>query len=166
MSRSDSKPDPLRDPNAPAPTGLSKDWPDLSGRIEDDGVHRLAVRVYYEDTDFSGVVYHASYLRFMERARTEWLRSRGRSYRDIEDDGFLLQVIEFVCRYHKPVDYDDVVAIRVRIESAGRAAVVLGYEARRERDGEVCATGSTRLACVGRDGKLKRLPPELAGGSA
>jgi len=61
----------------------------------------------------------------------------------------------------KPVDYDEVVAIRVRVEEAGRAAVTLAYEARRESDGEVCATGSTKLACVGRDGRLQRLPPEL-----
>jgi acyl-CoA thioester hydrolase len=80
----------------------------------------------------------------------------------MEDAGNLLQVVEFVCRYHKPVDYDDVVAIRLRIADAGRVAVTLEYEARRERDGEVCATGATKLACVGRDGKLRRLPPELA----
>ena len=74
----------------------------------------------------------------------------------------LLQVVEFVCRYHKPVDYDEVVAIAVRVAVPGKAAVVLDYECRRESDGAVCATGSTKLACVGRDGKLRRLPPELA----
>jgi acyl-CoA thioesterase FadM len=53
----------------------------------------------------------------------------------------------------------------VRVAEAGRAAVVLGYEARRESDGAVCATGTTKLACVGRDGKLRRLPAELSGGA-
>jgi acyl-CoA thioester hydrolase len=108
------------------------------------------------------VAHHGSYVAWFEEARTEWMRARGKTYRQMEDEGSLLQVVEFSCQYHKPVDYDEVVAIRLRIGDAGKAAVTLEYEARRERDGAVCATGSTKLACVGRDGKLRRLPPELA----
>ena len=125
----------------------------------EEPAHR--VRVRYCETDRMAVAHHGSYVAWFEEARTEWMRRRGRSYRQIEDDGDLLQVVEFLCRYHKPVDYDEFVEIRVRVESSGRAAIVLGYEARRESDGEVCATGSTKLACVGRDGKLRRLPREL-----
>ena len=128
----------------------------------DEPAHRIRVR--YCETDRMAVAHHSAYVAWFEEARTEWLRRRGKTYRQMEDEGNLLQVVEFVCRYHKPLDYDDVVAIRLRIESAGRAAVVLAYEARREADGQVCATGSTKLACVGRDGKLRRLPPELAAG--
>lgn len=124
-----------------------------------DPPHR--VRVRYCETDRMAVAHHGSYVAWFEEARTEWMRQRGRTYRQIEDDGDLLQVVDFQCRYHKPVDYDEVVAIRVRVEESGRAAVTLAYEARRESDGEVCATGSTRLACVGRDGRLRRLPAEL-----
>jgi len=124
-----------------------------------DPPHR--VRVRYCETDRMAVAHHGSYVAWFEEARTEWMRQRGRTYRQIEDDGDLLQVVDFQCRYHKPVDYDEVVAIRVRVEEAGRAAVTLAYEARRESDDEVCATGSTRLACVGRDGRLRRLPAEL-----
>ncbi len=108
------------------------------------------------------VAHHGSYVAWFEEARTEWMRARGKTYRQMEDEGFLLQVVEFTCQYHKPVDYDDVVAIRVRIAETGKVAVELEYECRRESDGEVCATGRTRLACVGRDGRLRRLPPELA----
>jgi len=126
----------------------------------DRPAHR--VRVRYCETDRMAVAHHGSYVAWFEEARTEWLRSRGKTYRQMEDEGNLLQVVEFVCRYHKPVDYDEVVAISVRVESSGRAQVVLAYECVRESDGEVCATGSTRLACVGRDGKLRRLPQELA----
>ena len=79
----------------------------------------------------------------------------------MEDEGNLLQVVEFTCRYHKPVDYDEVVAIALRVAEPGRAAVTLEYECRRESDGAVCATARTKLACVGRDGKLRRLPAEL-----
>jgi acyl-CoA thioester hydrolase len=122
------------------------------------------VRVRYCETDRMAVAHHGSYVAWFEEARTEWMRARGKSYRQIEDEGNLLQVVEMVCRYHKTVDYDDVVSIRVRVAAAGKAAVTLEYEARRETDGEVCATGSTKLACVGRDGKLRRLPAELSGG--
>jgi acyl-CoA thioester hydrolase len=129
----------------------------------DGPAHRIRVR--YSETDRMAIAHHGAYVAWFEEARTEWLRQRGRTYRQIEDDGDLLQVVEFACKYHKPVDYDDVVAIRVRVAEAGRAAVVLGYEARRESDGAVCATGTTKLACVGRDGKLRRLPAELSGGA-
>ena len=128
----------------------------------DGPAHR--VRVRYCETDRMAVAHHGSYVAWFEEARTEWMRARGKSYRQIEDEGNLLQVVEMVCRYHKPVDYDEVVAIRVRVAAAGKAAVVLDYEARREGDDAVCATGSTKLACVGRDGKLRRLSAELAGG--
>ena len=120
-----------------------------------------SVRVRYSETDRMAVAHHGSYVAWFEEARTEWMRKRGRTYRELEEDGYLLQVVEFQCRYHKPVDYDEVVVIRLRVQSSGRAALELGYEARRESDGEVCATGSTKLACLGRDGKLQRLPPEL-----
>lgn len=119
------------------------------------------VRVRYCETDRMAVAHHGSYVAWFEEARTEWMRRRGRTYREIEDGGDLLQVVDLQCRYRRPVDYDEVVAVRVRVAAAGRAAVTLEYEARRESDGEVCATGSTKLACVGRDGRLRRLPPEL-----
>jgi len=122
-----------------------------------------SVRVRYCETDRMAVAHHGSYVAWFEEARTEWMRKRGKTYREMEAEGNLLQVVEFSCRYHKPVDYDDVINIALAVQEVGRVAVVLGYECRRERDGEICATGSTRLACVGTDGRLRRLPPELAG---
>jgi len=121
------------------------------------------VRVRYCETDRMAVAHHGSYVAWFEEARTEWMRARGKTYRQMEDEGNLLQVVELVCRYHKPVDYDDVVAITVRPGEVSKVAVVLEYECRRERDGALCATGSTKLACVGRDGRLRRLPGEFAG---
>ncbi len=122
-------------------------------------VHR--VRVRYCETDRMAVAHHGSYVAWFEEARTEWMRARGKTYRQMEDEGNLLQVVEFVCRYHKPVDYDEVVAIAVRVTEVQKVSVVLAYECRRESDGAVCATGLTKLACVGKDGKLRRLPKEL-----
>ncbi|MCA8953990.1 MAG: acyl-CoA thioesterase [Planctomycetes bacterium] len=132
----------------------------MSGAVfEGPPVHR--VRVRYCETDRMAVAHHGSYVAWFEEARTEWMRQRGKTYREVEDDGDLLQIVEFVCRYHKPVDYDDVVAIRVRVEECSKVWVTLAYECRREHDGAVCATGSTKLACVGRDGKVRRLPDVL-----
>ncbi len=126
----------------------------------DDPPHH--VRVRYCETDRMAVAHHGSYVAWFEEARTEWMRRRGKTYREMEDEGDLLQVVEFVCRYHKPVDYDDVVAIAVRVVDVAKVSVVLAYECRRQSDGAVCATGSTKLACVGRDGRLRRLPAELS----
>lgn len=123
-------------------------------------LHR--VRVRYCETDRMAIAHHGSYVAWFEEARTEWLRARGKTYRQMEDEGNLLQVVEFSCQYLRPVDYDEIVAIDVRVAEAGKAAVVLAYECWRERDGERCAVGRTRLACVGKDGRLRRLPPELA----
>ncbi|MBK8097286.1 MAG: acyl-CoA thioesterase [Planctomycetes bacterium] len=125
----------------------------------DEPPHRIRVR--YCETDRMAVAHHGAYVDWFEEARTEWMRRRGKTYRQLEDEGNLLQIVEFICRYHKPVDYDDVVAIRLRVKDRSKVQIVLEYEARRERDGAVCTTGETRLACVGRDGKLRRLPAEL-----
>lgn len=125
----------------------------------DGAPHKIRVR--YCETDRMGVAHHGSYVAWFEEARTEWLRQRGKTYRQMEDEGNLLQVVEFTARYHKPVTYDDVVAVRVRVQERSKVAVVLEYEVRIDASGEVCGGGSTRLACVGRDGRLRRLPAEI-----
>lgn len=121
--------------------------------------HRIRVR--YCETDRMGIAHHGSYVAWFEEARTEWLRHRGKTYRQMEDDGNLLQVVDFAVRYRKPVDYDDEVLVRVRVKERANAAVTLEYRVERASDGALTATGETRLACVGRDGKLRRLPTEI-----
>ena len=129
----------------------------------EDPPHR--VRVRYCETDRMGIAHHGSYVAWFEEARTEWLRRRGRSYRQLEDDGDLLQVVELTARYLRPVDYDDELLIHVRVAERGKAAVTLEYEVRRATSSPngaaVTATGTTKLACVGRDGRLRRLPKEI-----
>lgn len=121
--------------------------------------HRIRVR--YCETDRMGIAHHGSYVAWFEEARTEWLRHRGKTYRQMEDEGNLLQVVDFAAHYHAPVDYDDEVLVRVRVKERGRAAVTLEYRVERAATGVITATGETRLACVGRDGKVRRLPPEI-----
>ncbi|MGE3174996.1 MAG: acyl-CoA thioesterase [Planctomycetota bacterium] len=122
----------------------------------DEPPHRLRVR--YCETDRMGVAHHGSYVAWFEEARTEWLRHKGCSYRELEDRGFLLQVVDFTVQYKKPVDYDDELLVRVRARERTNAAITLEYRVERADSGAVTAIGSTRLACVGRDGKVRRLP--------
>ncbi len=122
----------------------------------DQPPHR--VRVRYCETDRMGIAHHGSYVAWFEEARTEHMRRSGTAYRQMEDDGYLLQVVDLSIRYQKPIDYDDVALVSVRLKERANAAFTLEYRVRRESDGAVTATGETRLACVGRDGKLRRLP--------
>jgi acyl-CoA thioester hydrolase len=128
-------------------------------------VHR--VRVRYCETDRMGVAHHGSYVAWFEEARTEWMRARGASYRAMEDAGDLLLVVHLDVRYRSSVTYDDELAIEVGLIETRNASVTIGYVARSVADARLVATGRTTLACVGRDGKLRRLPDALrAPGSA
>jgi acyl-CoA thioester hydrolase len=128
----------------------------------------LEIRVRYAETDQMGVAHHASYLVWFEAGRTELIRSRGRSYAQIEADGWLLVVVEARCRYVRPARYDDVLTIRTRVGALGRASLAFEYEVRRKADGDVLARGTTVHAAVDRTGRARRIPEEirrLLGGS-
>lgn len=119
------------------------------------------VRVIYADTDQMGVVYYGNYLRYFEIGRIEWLRSRGHNYKDFEAQGVLLPVIEAHASYRAPARYDDLLTIEARLVEARRVSVRFAYRLTRE-DGLLIAEGYTVHAAVGRDGRPRRLPPELA----
>ena len=123
------------------------------------GVHRLRVR--YCETDRMGIAHHGSYIDWFEEARSEWLRDRGKTYREFEDEGVFLQVVEVAVDYRRATTFDDEIEIRTRMTERRRASFVLEYEARMVDGGALAATGRTRLACVDRDGQLRRLPPDL-----
>ncbi len=135
----------------------NSDPTDLEHAIE----HRIRVR--YCETDRMGVAHHGSYVDWFEEARTEWMRSQGASYREMEDGGDLLQVVHVDLRYLSPVTYDDEIVIRVGLLERRHASVTIGYQVRRGDDDRAVARGRTTLACVGRDGKLRRLPAGLRG---
>lgn len=125
----------------------------------------IPVRVYWEDTDAGGVVYYANYLRFMERARSDWLRSLG------VDQAALLReqrrqfvVVEAQVRYHKAARYDDLLSVSVRLDERRGASVVLDQEIRRgDAAGELLVSGTIRAACVDSDTlRPKPLPAPLA----
>ncbi len=109
-------------------------WPDLAGRLmtKPDGsrVHRLPVRVYYEDTDFSGVVYHGSYVRWCERGRSDFLRLAGNDHRDLLEghggrEPAALMVRRMTFDYLAPARIDEVLEVTTRVQALTAATLVL-----------------------------------------
>jgi acyl-CoA thioester hydrolase len=122
---------------------------------------RSLVRVRYADTDRMGVAYYANYLVWFEVGRTDWLRAAGRSYREMEADGVGLPVIEAQCSYKLPARYDEELEVRTRGRLVSPVRVAFDYEVVRREDALVLATGSTIHAAVDRDGRPRRLPPDV-----
>jgi len=108
------------------------------------------VRVYYEDTDSGGVVYYANYLKFMERARTELLRSLGFEQDELmRNDGVIFAVRSVAVEYHRPARFNDLLQVSARIAEPGRASVVFEQEVRREApEPTVLVSGRVRVACL------------------
>ena len=135
----------------------------LDGEIR-DGQHVLTVRVYYEDTDFTGIVYHANYLRYMERGRTNYLRLLGADHRALfeetakEAPGFAFVVRHMDIHFHKPAYMDDVLDVVTAPEEVKGASVML-YQ-RVERGGDVIADAHVQVAFVS-GGRAKPIPKPL-----
>lgn len=107
----------------------------------------LQVRVYYEDTDAGGVVFYANYLKFLERARTEWLRDLGVNQSGLaasEQRLFVVRALDM--SYRKPAKLDDLLTIRSRVTKLGRASI--HFAQRVERNGELLAEGNIQVCCV------------------
>ncbi len=122
--------------------------------------HRFAIRVYYEDTDAAGMVYHSNYLKFAERARTEWLRDLGvqqRLWREETGLGFAVTRCEI--DFRRPARLDDVLDVATRVLEVGGASLVAEQVIRREAD-EV-ARLKLVVACIDGRGKPVRLPKNL-----
>lgn len=108
------------------------------------------VRVYYEDTDSGGVVYYANYLKFMERARTEWLRSLGFEQDELRDrDGIIFAVRSAAAEYLRPARFNDCLQVVSRLSDHGKASFTFEQEIKRDgENGELLCTGVVRVACL------------------
>jgi acyl-CoA thioester hydrolase len=122
--------------------------------------HVLTFRAHYHETDGQGRVHHANYLNYFERGRVELMRSAGASYREFESTGLLLVVSEMHIRYHAPAAFDDWLTLKTEVISAKGARIIHRYEVRRE-DGMLLVDGQSTIACVDREGRVRRLPPIL-----
>jgi len=124
--------------------------------------HRWPVRIYYEDTDAGGVVYHARYLHFFERARTEFMRALGLDHsRLLADYGVVFTVRRVDLELAAPARLDDALEVLTRLDAMTGARLRVRQEAR--RDGRLLAGGDLQLAVVGTDLRPKRLPAALTG---
>jgi acyl-CoA thioester hydrolase len=135
----------------------------LDGEIR-DGRHFMPVRVYYEDTDFSGIVYHANYLRFMERGRTNYLRLLGTvhgallGHARLEQPGFAFVVRAMQIEFLKPARMDDVLEVETGPVEVKGASITLRQRVRRAD--ELLVEARVRVACVS-GGRARPIPKSL-----
>lgn len=124
-----------------------------------DHAHQFPVRIYYEDTDFSGNVYHAAYLKFFERARTEWLRDKGLHHSVLIEEGMAFVVRQMDVVFDAAAHIDDMVEVETGVIKASGARMVLDQVLR--RDGDVLVRAQVTIAMINAQGRPVRLPKLL-----
>ncbi|MEM9342132.1 MAG: tol-pal system-associated acyl-CoA thioesterase [Pseudomonadota bacterium] len=122
--------------------------------------HEFTCRVYYEDTDLAGIVYYANYLKFIERARTEWVRTLGIDQVKVKaEQGIVFAVRRVEADYLSPAKFDDVLTVRTTLRALTRARLVLTQ--RVARDGDMLFAAEVTLVALTEAGRPARLPAEL-----
>ena len=121
----------------------------------------MEIRIYYEDTDAGGVVYHANYLRYFERARTEYLRERGLSVGELAAQGSIFPVVRMEVDFRAPGRHDDLLRIETEVLEVGKTSFTVGQQAVRAVDGKLLVDAKVTLVCVNPRMKARRLPEEL-----
>lgn len=122
-------------------------------------MHEMDVRVYYEDTDFGGVVYYANYLKYIERGRTELLRAHGVDQVALKAAGLVFVVRRLTAEYLSPAKFDDLLTIETRIAAARPASVIMAQ--RVIRGTQTLFTAEVLIATMNENGRPARLPPEI-----
>jgi acyl-CoA thioester hydrolase len=136
---------------------MAEAWPDIAGLIR-NGIHILPIRVYCEDTDAGGIVYHARYPVFCERARSDCLRLLGIHQSQLPDLHFVVR--RMTCDFLKPARLDDLLEVETRFLELGGARVEVGQEVM--LNGNSCFRAHVTVALVDGRGKPRRLPEPLA----
>ena len=121
--------------------------------------HTFPVRVYYEDTDMGGVVYHANYLRFIERARSDWVRKLGNDQNAMRDAGIVWVVRRIECDYIAAARFDDELVIETEMTSISGARLVMDQVVKRGDD--VIFEAQVTAVCMNEKGRPVRLPAEI-----
>ncbi|WP_293445086.1 tol-pal system-associated acyl-CoA thioesterase [Planktotalea sp.] len=123
-------------------------------------MHEFALRVYYEDTDLAGIVYYANYLRFIERARTEWVRGQGIDQTRLkQEEGLVFAVRRVEADYLVPARFDDDLTVRTSVEQITGARIVLNQDVMRGMD--LLFSSQVTLVALTVDGQLARLPANI-----
>ena len=121
--------------------------------------HHFPIRVYYEDTDMGGIVYYANYLKFIERARSDWVREIGIDQNDLRDQGIVVAVRRVEADYLAPARFDDRLDVETLTQAVTGARLVL--EQRIRRAGELLFTAVVTVVCLGEGGQPARLPANI-----
>ncbi len=119
------------------------------------------IKIYYEDTDAEGVVYYANYLRYFERARTEWLEEHGLNIRELLGRGILFIVARTEIDYRSPAELYDTIQVETTISEVSKASFWIDYVIIRKQDSKTIVTGRTKMACISRERKILRLPQDI-----
>ena len=121
----------------------------------------MDVRIYYEDTDAGGVVYHANYIKYLERARTEYFRGHGFLVAELARNGFVFPVIRLEMDFKAPVVHDDLLFVSTDPIRVGGSSVTLCQKIVRKHDAKLLAEGMVTLACISPNLKARRIPLEI-----
>jgi acyl-CoA thioester hydrolase len=124
--------------------------------------HDIQVRVRYAETDAMGILHHANYLVFFEMGRTELYRASGGNYREMEEQGLFFVVVEMRVKYRAPAKYDDLLTVRTKISRITPVKLEHDYEI--YRDTQLLASAHSVLACIDREGKVRRIPDFILNG--
>lgn len=123
-------------------------------------VHAFPIRVYYEDTDMGGIVYYANYLRYIERARSDWVRSLGVDQNTMrEEDGVVFVVRRVEADYLKPAKFDDELLVRTVVKAVTGVRLIMSQEVVRGDD--LLFQAEVTVVCIGEDGAPARLPANI-----
>jgi acyl-CoA thioester hydrolase len=121
----------------------------------------MDIRIYYEDTDAAGVVYHANYLKFFERARTEYFREKGLSVYELAVAGFVFPVVKMEIAFMAPARHDDLLRVETTPERIRGSYFTLRQRIFRKSGERLLVSAAVKLACVGADLKARRIPVEV-----
>ncbi|UWQ48873.1 tol-pal system-associated acyl-CoA thioesterase [Leisingera caerulea] len=121
--------------------------------------HEFPVRIYYEDTDMGGIVYHANYLRFIERARSDWVRGIGVDQNAMRESGLIYVVRRIEADYLAPAKFDEELLVTTSMQNVTPARMVLSQEV--TRDGKPLFRAQVTIVCITTGGKPARLPAEI-----
>ena len=123
-------------------------------------MHRIKIKIYYEDTDAGGVVYYANYLRFMERGRTELLLDKGIDVAEYHDKGYFFPVVHVDIHYRRPAKLGEIIEVSSEVIEMTNASITFKQEI--FRNDAVLVEATVKLACINKNGKPQRIPSELA----
>lgn len=121
----------------------------------------MDVRIYYEDTDAGGVVYHANYIKYFERARTEYFRHHGFFVAELARDGFVFPVVRLEIDFKAPALHDDLLSVTTTPVRVGGSSIALSQKILRQCDGKLLVEGIVTLACISASLKARRIPVEI-----